>query len=109
MYEYIYTKTLVLREQQQQQQSNLILRVHRVLKPQIYTYSSIAIMVHAGEQHIISDKDLMGGNVEAHAEVVHVVELTPEEKAIEKTLRRKIDARIMPLIILVYLMNYIDR
>ncbi|KAL1953652.1 hypothetical protein VTO42DRAFT_2401 [Malbranchea cinnamomea] len=36
-------------------------------------------------------------------------QLTPEEREIEKKLRRKIDLLIMPLIILVYLMNYIDR
>lgn len=64
-----------------------------------------------GEQQIVSDKQLIGESVEAsHAEaVLHTVELTPEEKVIEKKLRRKIDGRIMPLVILVYLMNYIDR
>jgi hypothetical protein len=35
--------------------------------------------------------------------------LTPDELEIEKKLRRKIDLLIMPLIVLVYLMNYIDR
>lgn len=35
--------------------------------------------------------------------------LTPEELVTEKKLRRKIDSLIMPLVILVYLMNYIDR
>lgn len=36
-------------------------------------------------------------------------ELTPEELVVEKKLRRKIDSLIMPLVVLVYLMNYIDR
>ncbi|KAH0189412.1 MFS general substrate transporter, partial [Aureobasidium melanogenum] len=35
--------------------------------------------------------------------------LTPDELEVEKKLRRKIDFLIMPLVILVYLMNYIDR
>ncbi|KAM5475643.1 hypothetical protein MauCBS54593_001335 [Microsporum audouinii] len=35
--------------------------------------------------------------------------LSEEELALERTLRRKIDALIMPPVILVYLMNYIDR
>jgi hypothetical protein len=35
--------------------------------------------------------------------------LSPEELIIEKKLRRKIDLLIMPLVVLVYLMNYIDR
>lgn len=45
-----------------------------------------------------------------HDEVVtHFTMLTDEELAIEKKLRRKIDFRIMPVVISVYLMNYIDR
>ena len=36
-------------------------------------------------------------------------ELTDEEQRVAKKLVRKIDIRIMPLVILVYLMNYIDR
>jgi MFS family permease len=42
-------------------------------------------------------------------EVTHFTVLTDEELAIEKKLRRKIDLRIMPVVISVYLMNYIDR
>ena len=45
---------------------------------------------------------------EEHREDAHD-ELTEEEKRIAKKLMRKIDLRIMPLVILVYLMNYIDR
>lgn len=40
---------------------------------------------------------------------VQLVALTPEEKILEKKLVRRIDLMIMPLIIVVYLMNYIDR
>lgn len=36
-------------------------------------------------------------------------QLTDAERAVEKKLRRKIDLRVMPLVVLVYLMNYIDR
>ncbi|KAK2736267.1 hypothetical protein FQN55_001727 [Onygenales sp. PD_40] len=39
----------------------------------------------------------------------HLTQLTPEEKVLEKKLRRKIDSLIMPMVIVVYLMNYIDR
>ncbi|KAL2816503.1 major facilitator superfamily domain-containing protein [Aspergillus granulosus] len=46
----------------------------------------------------------------AHDEEMNAVEgLTPEEKVIERKLRRRIDSIIMPIVILVYLMNYIDR
>ncbi|RFU23667.1 hypothetical protein B7463_g12671, partial [Scytalidium lignicola] len=63
-----------------------------------------------GEQHIISDADVIGEKGElSHVEAVNLVQLTPEEKVIEKKLLRKIDGRILPLIIMVYLMNYIDR
>lgn len=45
----------------------------------------------------------------SQADVEQLRQLTPEELVLEKKLRRKIDALIMPLVILVYLMNYIDR
>ncbi|KAL2867646.1 putative MFS transporter [Aspergillus lucknowensis] len=38
-----------------------------------------------------------------------LAELTPEERVLEKKLQRRIDSIIMPMVILVYLMNYIDR
>lgn len=59
-------------------------------------------------KNVITDSEL--GKVDlTHEEVVHSVQLTDEEKVLEKKLRRRIDALIMPLAILVYLMNYIDR
>jgi len=57
-------------------------------------------------QEQIHDHDL------AHVSTVeadHLGELTPEELEIEKKLRRNIDFTILPLVILVYIMNYIDR
>jgi len=39
-----------------------------------------------------------------------VANLTPEERAaLETKLKRKIDIRLMPAIILMYILNYIDR
>lgn len=59
---------------------------------------------------VITDHEAMGEKAHmAHEEVLHLAELTPAEKEVEKQLRRRIDTRIMPLVILVYLMNYIDR
>ena len=60
------------------------------------------------------DHDVIGEVEKAealHQEDVdsHHDELTEEEKRIANKLRRKIDMRIMPLVIMVYLMNYIDR
>lgn len=64
----------------------------------------------AGEEGIMRDHDAMGEKVEmTHEEIVHLTELTPEEKIIEKKLRRRIDSIILPFVITVYLMNYIDR
>lgn len=58
----------------------------------------------------ITDHEVMGEKADiTHEEVVQVTQLTPQEQAIEKKLRRRIDCLIMPLVILVYLMNYIDR
>lgn len=64
----------------------------------------------ADEAGVIHDYDAMGEKAEmSHAEIVHLTELTPEEKVIEKKLRRLIDSIILPFVITVYLMNYIDR
>ncbi|RHZ51663.1 putative MFS transporter [Aspergillus thermomutatus] len=57
-----------------------------------------------------TNKDLLGEKAEmSHEEVVQLAQLTEEEKVVERKLRRRIDSLIMPLVILVYLMNYIDR
>ncbi|RVX66693.1 hypothetical protein B0A52_09506 [Exophiala mesophila] len=58
----------------------------------------------------VLDHEVLGdkGNL-SHEEAMHFGELTPEEKELEKKLVRKIDIRIMPLMVTVYLMNYIDR
>lgn len=45
----------------------------------------------------------------SHEEAVHRATLTEEEKVIERKLRIRIDSLIMPLVVLVYLLNYIDR
>ncbi|KAL2010828.1 hypothetical protein VTN00DRAFT_3546 [Thermoascus crustaceus] len=64
----------------------------------------------AGGELFIKDTEAMGDKAElAHEEVVQIVALTEEEKVLERKLRIRIDALIMPLVILVYLMNYIDR
>jgi hypothetical protein len=64
----------------------------------------------AGAGVLMSDRDAMGEKADlSHEEIIHLAQLSPEEKVIEKKLRRKIDMLIMPLVILVYLMNYIDR
>lgn len=58
----------------------------------------------------ITDAQLMGEKEGTlHEEAMHWGELTEEELHIEKKLRLRIDMLIMPLVILVYLMNYIDR
>jgi hypothetical protein len=62
--------------------------------------------------HVLRDEDLMRDHEKAETTRLETVghdELTEEEKAVAKKLVRKIDIRIMSLVILVYLMNYIDR
>lgn len=62
------------------------------------------------ESKTIADSELMGGKAGvSHEEAMHFGTLTPDELIIEKKLKRKIDMLIMPLVVLVYLMNYIDR
>ncbi|OQE13214.1 hypothetical protein PENFLA_c052G06096 [Penicillium flavigenum] len=62
-----------------------------------------------GTENAITEAELGTKMDLSHEEVVHMAELTEEEKVVEKKLRKRIDALIMPLAILVYLMNYIDR
>lgn len=57
----------------------------------------------------LHDHDITLGDDVTKEEALHMVELTEEEKIIEKKVRRKVDSLIMPLVVLVYLMNYIDR
>lgn len=58
----------------------------------------------------VLDHEILGQKAAlTHEEAVHVGDLSEEELAIEKKLRRKTDILIMPLIVLVYLMNCIDR
>jgi len=59
----------------------------------------------------LTDHEIFGekGNALTLENSHHAGELTPEERVIEKKLKRRIDSLIMPLVILVYLMNYIDR
>lgn len=62
------------------------------------------------KEHAIADRDMMGEKAEmSHEEVVYLTQLTEEELVLEKKLRRRIDSLIMPLVVLVYLLNYIDR
>lgn len=62
------------------------------------------------DSNTIADDELLGEKAGAtHEEAMHYGQLTPEELIVEKKLKRKIDSLIMPLVVLVYLMNYIDR
>lgn len=62
------------------------------------------------ERNPLRDDDIIGDKAQvSHDEAMHWGELTEEELVIQKKLRRKIDTLIMPLVMLVYLMNYIDR
>lgn len=58
---------------------------------------------------ILSDQDIVGKSELVQDETVQIAGLTPEEKQLEKKLVRKIDLFIMPIILLVYLLNWIDR
>lgn len=63
------------------------------------------------DEYKVADHEILGekeGVVHNEAVTYHA-ELSPEEREIEKKLRKKIDILIMPLVVLVYLMNYIDR
>lgn len=50
-------------------------------------------------KEVLHDHDVARSS--SKEEAMHLAELTEEEKAVEKKLRRKIDSLIMPLVILV--------
>ncbi len=68
------------------------------------TEENAADLVH--ESPIVPDNDIPG---DVEQKPARHLELTEEERRIERRVRRKIDLRIMPVVILVFLMNYIDR
>lgn len=58
----------------------------------------------------VADHDLLGDKPDnSHEEAMHLGSLTEDELVVEKKLKRKIDILVMPMVVLVYLMNYIDR
>ncbi|KAK6434682.1 hypothetical protein LTR95_009129 [Oleoguttula sp. CCFEE 5521] len=59
-------------------------------------------------KEVLHDHDVLGKDV-TREQAMHFGALTEEELVIEKKLRRKIDALVMPIVVSVYLMNYIDR
>jgi hypothetical protein len=87
--------------------SILIPRSLVAVKEQVYL---LLTSIMAPTTGVISDLETMGEKADmSHEEVVHLAQLTDEEKVLEKKLLRRIDSLIMPLVVLVYLLNYIDR
>lgn len=62
-----------------------------------------------GHNETLRDEDVIGTKRITSEEAEHLRQLSPEELVAEKKLRRKIDSLIMPIVVVVYLMNYIDR
>lgn len=58
---------------------------------------------------VVTDGDILGKTDISQVEAVQIASLTEEEKAIEKKLVLRIDLIIFPLLITVYLLNWIDR
>ncbi|KAJ5765495.1 hypothetical protein N7520_005054 [Penicillium odoratum] len=58
---------------------------------------------------VIGNSALVDKPSVSHDEAIFRASLTEEEKVIERKLRTRIDSLIMPLVVLVYLLNYIDR
>ena len=61
--------------------------------------------------NVITDADLRIGEKGevADEEAFRLQQLTLEEQVLEKKLRKRIDFLIMPLVIIVYMLNYIER
>lgn len=88
--------------------------MHIVFHPSCYPSESRNFFTMSDEKSPIQpDNGTLEKGEAVHEDVVkdpvQMAALTPEELVLEKKLVRRIDILIMPLIILVYLMNYIDR
>lgn len=57
-------------------------------------------------EEALHDRDIMG---EKPIEASHVRELTEEERIIERKLVRRVDWIVLPIILVVYVLNWIDR
>lgn len=57
----------------------------------------------ARNHHVVHDSELMGNREGAKQDAMHFGQLTEEELVHQKTLRRKIDSVIMPMVVLVSL------
>lgn len=58
-------------------------------------------------EHVEDDSSTPDKSTRAPA---YVRNLTPEDrKQIEISLRRKVDTRLLPMVVLIYIMNYLDR
>lgn len=67
-----------------------------------------------GEQkhadQVVSDQEILAGKDDAGLGITGDIQnIHEDEKILEKQLLRKIDLLIMPLIVVIYLMNFIDR
>jgi hypothetical protein len=62
-----------------------------------------------GHHEVLHDVDIIGEKSIDAEQAMHLRVLTPDELVAEKKLRTKIDKRIMPVVVTVYLLNYIDR
>lgn len=58
------------------------------------------------EKHDVAHRETLDHDV-TKEDALHMAELTEAEKLVEKRVRRKIDSLIMPLVVTVYLLNYI--
>ena len=61
------------------------------------------------EAQVITDGQILSKVDISHAEVARLSGLTEEELVQEKKLVRRIDWLILPLLLVVYLLNWIDR
>lgn len=62
---------------------------------------SPGVQKEIGQDHVVHDSELIGSREGAKEDAMHFGQLTEEELMHQKTLRRKIDSVIMPMVVLV--------
>ena len=74
---------------------------HHIVHGSGNMYKESTLENELSQKEVVHDNEILGGANVTREDAMHMGELTPEEQANAKKLRRKIDGMIMPLVMTV--------
>lgn len=90
----------------------VVLRARNLSSPRPLMRATQSSSMYDGKSidKVIQDHEILGGKDSSSDRTAEdLTKFSDEERDLEKKLLRKIDLLIMPLIVVIYLMNFIDR